>query len=445
MNQTRLAVAVLLVILTAVSWTTVMGGKAAEISHLSETLEQAQTDEAQGLYGKAILSYEEALAQKTQKARYEDLDRVYALYYQENPSGTVRREYADMLTRANADYPKETAFWERHVQLYMDRKDYSKAVKVLNRARDKGVSSELLEQQFQSAYYVFTTGYQGYDEIYPGCWKGDYVVRMSDGNWGMVTSGGATVLSGVYPMMGPVGTSGRVAVTDGDGKSWLMDAKGMRQVRYVAALAEAGCWSESMLPAKQTGADTWSYFGDDGKELLTEYLEAGSFDDGKAAVRTAEGWQIIDTEGQPVSGERWEDIRLDPVGAFRQNGCILAKFGGQWRIYSTSWKVRGDFQCDDIDIHADGPIAFCRNGLWGFVSPKGEELIAPAYEQARSFSGGVAAVCRDGLWGFIDEDGREVVACQFAGAEYFDPKEDCCPVQLTDTGGWRLIQWVVER
>lgn len=445
MNQTRLAVAVLLVFLTVVSWATVLGGKAAEMSQFSRTLEQAQTEEAQGLYAKAINSYEDALSQKKQKALYESLDRVYGLYYQENPSGTVRRNYADLLTRANTDYPKETAFWEDHVRLYMDRKDYTKAVKILERAQSKGASSEALEEQFQSAYYVFKTGYQRYPEILPGCWKSDYVVRMDDENWGMVTSGGATVLSGIYPMMGPVGTSGKVAVTDSDGKSWLVDAKGMKQVRYGQALAEAGCWSESMLPAKLAGADTWSYLGDDGKELLSGYWKAGSFYDGKAAVQTAEGWQVIDEKGQPDTEAYWEDIRLNAAGDFRQNGCILAKADGQWCIYSTSWKAREDFQCDDIDVCVDGPIAFCQNGLWGFVSPKGKVLIEPVFEQARSFSGGVAAVCKDGLWGFIDEDGREVVAPQFADAGYFDPKADCCPVRLEGADEWRLIQWVVER
>lgn len=445
MNQTRLAVAVLLVFLTAASWAAVLGGKAAEMSRFSQTLEQARTEEAQGLYARAISSYEDALSQKRQRALYEDLDRVYALYYQEDPSGTVRNRYTDMLTRANADYPKETAFWERHIQIYLDRKDYTKAVKLLRRAQDKGVSSETMEKQFQSAYYVFKTGYQSYPQLLPGCWKGDYVVQMDGENWGMVTSDGSAVLSGVYPVMGSAGTSGRVAVTDGDGVSWLVDAKGVKQVRYEQTLAEAGCWSEAVLPARLAEADIWSYLSDDGQTLLTGYLKAGSFYDGKAAVQTDEGWLIIDENGTPVSEERWEDIRLNADGDFRQDGCILAKSDGQWHIYSTSWKAQGEFQCDDIDVCVDGPIAFCKDGLWGFVSPKGKVLIEPAYEQARSFSGGTAAVCRDGLWGFIDEEGREVVAPQFADAGYFDPKADCCPVRLADTEEWRFIQWVVER
>ena len=46
------------------------------------------------------------------------------------------------------------------------------------------------------------------------------------------------------------------------------------------------------------------------------------------------------------------------------------------------------------------------------MGDNGEEVIAPAYDQARSFSGGVAAVCKDGLWGLMRSDGTEVLSCR---------------------------------
>lgn len=445
MNQTRLAVAALLVFLMAAGWITVAGGKAGETAQLAKTLEKAQVEEERGLYAKSIASYEEVLAQKKKKALYEDLARVYALYYEKNPTSIVRRDYDDMLSRANKDYPKEVSFWETRVQLYMDRVDYVKAVKVLRQAKEKGVSSDFLEQQYQNAYYMFKDGYHTYSEILPGCWKDNYVIQTGDGTWGMVTSGGDTVLSEVYTVMGPVGTRGQVVITDVDGESWLVDSKGMLQAHYDRTVTDAGCWNEGMVPARLAGENTWSYLTDDGAAVLSGYLAAGSFYGDRAAVQTAAGWRIIDTEGQPVSEESWEDIRLDANGAFEHEKCILAKSGGKWRIYSSSWKVQGEFACDDIDICADGPIAFCRDGLWGFVSAKGEELIPPTYEQARSFSGGVAAVCRNGLWGFIDQAGREVVSVQFADVGYFDPKEGSCPVRFAEGDGWVFLHWVVNR
>lgn len=152
---------------------------------------------------------------------------------------------------------------------------------------------------------------------------------------------------------------------------------------------------------------------------------------------------IIDQEGEMVSDEIWEEIRLDARGAFVQNDCILAKSGGQWRIYSDSWKENEDFLCDDIDICADGLIAFCESGKWGFVDEDGEVVIEPAYEAARSFSGGVGAVCKDGLWGFIDEAGELVVDYQFADVGYFDVDSQSCPVWTEKENGWVILNWEI--
>lgn len=442
MNQTRLAVAIVLVLLMVAGWASALGGQISEASKVSQTLEKAQAEESQRLYAKAILSYEEVLAEKESKARYQDLDRVYALYYAESPTNQVRRAYTDLLSRACRAYPKETDFWAHRAQLSLDRHDYAEAVRILQQAEDKGAANEEMKAQLQEAYYLLDEGYQAYTDILPGCWQGNYVVRADGEHWGMVTADGSDLLSAVYPMMGPIGLSGQVAVTDADGESWLIDANGMLQVHYSEKLAEAGCWSEGMLPAKAAGSDTWSYFTDDGAEVLTGYLSAGSFYDGKAAVETADGWRIIDTDGKAVEDETWEAILLDENGAYEQDGCIMAQSGGQWRLYSGSWKERKNFSCDEIGVHKDGLIAFRRGGLWGFVTEKGEETIAPAYQEARSFSGGVAAVRENGKWGFLTEDGTLVVDYQYSDVGCFDPSSGTCAVQR-ESDDWAVAGWVV--
>ena len=442
MNQTRLAVSIILVLLMVVGWGSALGGQIGAASQVSQTLEKAQTEESQQLYAKAILSYEAVLAEKESKARYQDLDRVYSLYYEKSPTYQVRKDYSALLERACRAYPKETDFWAHRAQLFLDRRDYSQAVKILQQAEAKGAASEAMLAQLQEAYYLLDEGYQAYTDILPGCWEGNYVILTDDATWGMVTADGSDMLSAVYPMMGPVGLTGHVAITDADGESWLIDSDGMLKAHYSKKLAEAGCWSEGMLPAKAAGSDTWSYFTDDGAEVLTGYLSAGSFYDGKAAVETKDGWRIIDTDGKAVEDETWEAILLDENGAYQQNGCILAKSGGQWRVYSDSWKERKDFSCDEIGTHKDGLIAFRRGGLWGFVTEKGEETIAPAYQAARSFSGGVAAVCENGKWGFLREDGTLVVDYQYSNVGCFDPSSGTCAVQR-ESDDWAVAGWVV--
>ena len=46
-------------------------------------------------------------------------------------------------------------------------------------------------------------------------------------------------------------------------------------------------------------------------------------------------------------------------------------------------------------------------------------LVSPKYEDAESFSDGLAAVKQGGKWGYIDEDGKLVISCQFDKAYPF--------------------------
>lgn len=50
---------------------------------------------------------------------------------------------------------------------------------------------------------------------------------------------------------------------------------------------------------------------------------------------------------------------------------------------------------------------------WGFIDWKGHVIVEPKYQNARSFSDGLAAVKRDGMWGFIDSTGNEVIEPKF--------------------------------
>jgi hypothetical protein len=56
---------------------------------------------------------------------------------------------------------------------------------------------------------------------------------------------------------------------------------------------------------------------------------------------------------------------------------------------------------------------------WGFVDSSGNEAISFIYDDARSFSEGLAAVKKDGKYGFIDKDGKEAVPCIYDYAESF--------------------------
>ena len=55
----------------------------------------------------------------------------------------------------------------------------------------------------------------------------------------------------------------------------------------------------------------------------------------------------------------------------------------------------------------------------GYINPKGETVIAPSFEYARSFSEGLAVAAQDGKVGFINPKGEFVIKPQFDNAQDF--------------------------
>jgi hypothetical protein len=62
---------------------------------------------------------------------------------------------------------------------------------------------------------------------------------------------------------------------------------------------------------------------------------------------------------------------------------------------------------------SDGRILTSKNGKYGYLNLSGEEIIPFIYDDARSFSGGVAEVCQGEKWGVINPDGDAVIPLEF--------------------------------
>ena len=61
----------------------------------------------------------------------------------------------------------------------------------------------------------------------------------------------------------------------------------------------------------------------------------------------------------------------------------------------------------------DGCFAVKKDGLWGFIDDKGNEIIPPMYQQYNSFHDGFACVKKDGLWGIIDKQNNVILPFKY--------------------------------
>ena len=160
---------------------------------------------------------------------------------------------------------------------------------------------------------------------------------------------------------------------------------------------------------------------------------------------------LVDTTGETQSG-LYEEIVLNNLGQYLADEMYIAKENGAYGIYNKKMKLECALDCEDVDVCTqDGVFAVKQNGKWGYVNVKGEMVIEPQFEQARSFSNGLGAVCKNGAWGFVDLTGRVVIDYQFVDVGYMDAS-GICPVRVdpeekTDVAqeeetqeSWKLLQ-----
>lgn len=128
--------------------------------------------------------------------------------------------------------------------------------------------------------------------------------------------------------------------------------------------------------------------------LPYEYDNADSFDDELLLVEVGRNQFFIDKTGQVVIGlGEWETI-----SSFSQDKPLIP--------------VKND------------------DGKYGYINKKGELIIPFQYDDAHSFSEGIASVEKDYRWGCINEKGELIIDFEYAGVGAFH--EGLAPVQFNE-------------
>ena len=95
----------------------------------------------------------------------------------------------------------------------------------------------------------------------------------------------------------------------------------------------------------------------------------------------------------------------------------------------------------DLAYPFSGGMAAVRLGhKYGYLNEKGQEIVAPKYDFTWRFFGGYATVKLGDKFGFIDLTGKEVVTPVYEDANNFHG--GCCYKQLAhvkENGKWKII------
>mgnify|MGYP006334487577 CR=1 FL=1 len=144
----------------------------------------------------------------------------------------------------------------------------------------------------------------------------------------------------------------------------------------------------------------------------------------------------MDASGKDYTGKSYQGVVMDEKEIVYRNGRVFVYDGSGYRMIDSSGKEYGH-SFEDARTFNDATYAAVKvNGKWGFVNKEGEMVIDPVYDDARSFSNGLAAVMIDGAWGFIDKNGELVINAIFCDAKDFSAKGTA---YVHDGKYWRLL------
>ena len=208
-----------------------------------------------------------------------------------------------------------------------------------------------------------------------------------------------------------------------------------------ARYSEIGFFSEGLAPVKLAGK--WGFVDHTGTEIIPcayESVEAG-FKDGKAIVRPADQWYLVNKSDTLVLPSYEEILPFyGYTAAVRKNNMwgfinilgeetiepqftelIFSKgglcFGGKtsdngvlkYALINVYGKQVTESKYIDIVRFTEGFAAVKDSLGWGFIDGNGIEIARPQYSEVRNFSSGRAAVRKNKNWAFINAKGIETI------------------------------------
>lgn len=431
MKQSKL-VTILLIVLMLGGWAVTLLGSDADEEY-KEHIEAAEEYMERELYQKAIQEYEAAGAVQNSEQDCTAMLNAYEKRYEE--STKTYSDYLKAVQRAVSTYGKNADYLITLAELYITDDNYDSAYKVLNKAVESGMEDENVEELLKKVKYAFKEDWVSYSD-YRMASNGFYAVD-ANGTWTYIEEDGTDTNIGKLVMAGPVGQSGIRVIYDGE-QGQLIDTDEVIQGKLDFVPIDAGCYAEGLIAVSD--GNSYSYYNSLGDKQFGDYQQAGTFVDGQAAVQKDDKWFVINVRGDAVS-EEYEEIVLHADGTYIKSGVMIAKREGSYRIYKDGNEVGEAYSDADI-ITDDGIVAVCKEGTWGFIDLEGKWVIEPQYEQAKSFSYGLAAVYDGKKWGFINTDGELVIDYLFRNADYFNSTGSCMIESVEDK--WLLISLYIK-
>ena len=419
MRFIKVFISLVLIGLTAFCWYSTITSYTEKASGYKKYFARAELSYKEGLYQDAYENYSNALNLNRTETVTDKQIEACRMYYEEEAldSYEARRQYLTVLINAWRSYPDRLDYAIAAVELYLKGDEYTEAKKLCEQVLTDNPKNQDIINLREEIIRSYTLDYNYFIDYKEGA---DGYYSVTGGKyWFWISADGLKQSQTEFETISSIGPEGLYYAKKEDNKGKFYDVGGVARGIVKKDYLDIGVYMDGLCPVQKTNKK-WTYVDLDGNEYFGEFDTAGGFSDGRAAVRKGESWYLINREGKKINDSDFTDIKLDMRGCCYVDGFMTAaRKEGQYSIWDSELKQVGEFRADNIDIPtAEGLVAFEQDGKWGFVNLKGEVVIQPAYQTAKSFTNGMAAVCRDDMWGYIRRDGEEIVEPQFRKAGY---------------------------
>lgn len=378
------------------------------------------------IYIDAIEYYKEASSYKP-----EDVDTRIKLANSYLKLGNTS-EYETTLLDTISEYPNEKVYIEL-VDYYVYLNDYENAYKILLQAQDEGKYKEVQKRIKEYSGYYDVIG-NAYTDVRQ--WKDGYLAINVNGVWGLLDQTGNEYIETTYKAIGNYSDEESVtSVSDGN-EYYYINEEGYRKLVGDHPYTFLGDFNDGLAPASYN--NKWGWINRNFEEYHFEYDYITPFLNDICAVKKENKWALMDSDLDLITDFIYDDVKLDANGYCSHAERIFVKQGNQYFLVNKKGKNITDEKFDDVKaFNSDQYAAVKKNGKWGFIDTEGELVIDYQYNDAQSFSNGVAGVKNNTSWAIIKQDNSKVVNYSFQDIRTMN-EYGIIPVKNADT--WQCIQ-----
>lgn len=413
MATKKLLFIVVLIAIAAVGWLGAVNSlsNTEEVETQSALVAEADALAEKELYVRAIPLYLEALGYSTESNDDIELKLLDAYLGYGKTS-----EYTSLVEKRAASNKAAEDEYLTAVELYLSGGDVDSAAELL-RLGISNTGSEALMECYDQNCYPYDMRNTNYVEIIPTA-TNTIMAAYNGVAWQYINSSGRVAIPGEYEAATSFSDSGFAAVKS-DGQYYLITTDGSKY-----GVDETGLEAVSGVANYVIGQKDGKYgyytadFSLASTGLQFDIITLNS--NGRALVSDGGKWAIITDSGEKISDFIYDDAAINSIDQAYAGGVAMLCEGGTWYIVSTDGeKLSATGFADARAPESSGYIAVSNGTNFGFVDQGGNVKLDYTYEDAKSFSEGLAPVKVGGRWGYINERGSLVIDAIFDDAQPF--------------------------